>query len=281
MTPGLPVGLIAGEGDFPVRFAAAARKKGHDVVACAVLGAASKEIESAATKTHWIKLGKIGKILGHFRDENVRDVVMCGRIRKEIFFKHPAIDVVGLKLLAALKDQRTGSILSAAADFLEREGFTVRSSVWALDEDIPAEGILTRRKPDRRERADVEFGVRMARALADLDIGQTVVVKDRIVVAAEAVEGTDETIERAGRIAGPGCVIVKMNAPGRDLRFDVPTIGPETLRRMSDAKASVLAVQAGQTLLLDKEKLINTANLSKISVIAVPGPDGTGKTERG
>ena len=269
MTDSRIVGLIAGEGDFPLLFAKMARRQGHTVVACAIEGAAKPEIEQAADKIYWVKLGKIGRLMDHFRSEKIRDVVMCGRIRKEIFFKHPAIDAVGLKLLAKLKDLRTGEILASASKFLEEEGFLVQPSVLFLKDYLPNPGVLTKRKPDKRERADIEFGVRMARRLADLDIGQTVVVKDRIVVAAEAVEGTDETIDRAGRIAGLGCVVVKMNAPGRDMRFDVPTVGLATIRRMASAGATVLAVQSGQTLLLEKDELISEAEAEKISVVAV------------
>lgn len=242
------------------------------MVACAVVGAAPETIEQEVDRTYWVKLGKIGKILDHFRSESIRDVVMCGRIRKEIFFKNPAIDTVGLKLLSRLKDLRTGNILSAAADFLEEQGFKVCSSVRFLGDYLPKAGVLTKRKPDKRERLDIEFGIGMARALSELDIGQTVVVKDRIVVAAEAVEGTDETIDRAGRIAGPGCVVVKTNAPNRDLRFDVPTVGLTTIRRMQAAAATVLSIQAGQTLLLDKDVLLAEADSSGISVVAVDPP---------
>lgn len=263
------IGLIAGEGEFPLLFARAARREGCRVVACAVVGAASQDIEKEADKTYWVKLGKIGNLLDHFRSEGVKELVMCGRIRKEIFFKTPAIDAVGLKLLAGLRDWRTGAILSSAADFLGKQGFSVQSSVLFLGDYLPKAGVLSKRKPDRRERGDIEFGVQMARALARLDIGQTVVVKDRIVVAAEAVEGTDETIDRAGRIAGPGCVVVKMNAPKRDLRFDVPTVGVATIRRMRNSGASVLAVQASSTLLLEKETLLKEADAAKISVAAV------------
>lgn len=266
------VGVIAGEGEFPLLFARMARAAGKRVVACAIENAAPAGIEREADKTYWVKLGKIGKILDHFRSEGVKDIVMCGRIRKEIFFKHPAIDTVGLKLLARLKDLRTAGILAAAAGFLEEQGFAVRPSILYLGEYVPAAGVLTKRKPDKRERADIDFGFRMACALADLDIGQTVVVKDRIVVAAEAVEGTDETIDRAGRIAGPGCVVVKTNSPRRDLRFDVPTVGVATVRRMRDAGASVLAVQAGQTLMLEKGALIQEANAAGLSVVAVESP---------
>lgn len=269
MTGSKNVGLIAGEGQFPILFARMARKEGYRVVACAVEGAALKEMDNAADKTFWVKLGKIGKLLGHFRDEGVRDLVMCGRIRKEIFFKNPAIDTVGLKLLAKLKDWRTGEILASAAKFLEGEGFTVRSSVMFLGDYVPKAGVLTKRKPDKREKQDIEFGTKMALALADLDIGQAVVVKERIVVAAEAVEGTDDTIDRAGRIAGPGCVVVKMNAPKHDLKFDVPTVGIQTVRRMKAAGASVLAVQAGKTLLLEKDDLIQEADAAGISIVAV------------
>lgn len=263
------VGVIAGEGDFPFLFCKMAKLAGRRVVACAIEGACREGIDREADKTYWVKLGKIGKLLDHFRSEGVKDIVMCGRIRKEIFFKRPAIDVVGLKLLARLKDLRTGGILACAADFLEDEGFSVRPSVLFLGDYLPREGVLTKRKPDKREREDIDFGIRMARGIAILDIGQTVVVKDKIVVAAEAVEGTDETIDRAGRIAGPGCVVVKANAPKRDLRFDVPTVGMATIGRMKSAGASVLAVQAGATLLLDKEKLLADADAEKISVVAV------------
>jgi len=267
------VGLIAGEGGFPVLFAQAARRSGCRVVACAIVGAAPAEIESSADKTYWVKLGKIGTLLEHFRTEGIKDVVMCGRIRKEIFFKNPAIDWVGMKLLSHLNDFRTGRILSAAANFLEEQGFSVRSSVLFLGDLLPVAGVLTRRTPNDREQADIDFGVRMARALSDLDIGQSVVVKDRIVVAAEAVEGTDETIERGGRIAGAGTVVVKMNAPGRDLRFDVPTVGVATIRRMRSVGSTVLAVHAGQTLLLEKDALLAEAEDAGISVVAVdPAP---------
>ena len=267
-----PVGLIAGEGSFPLLFARAARRSGRRVVACAIENAAPAEIETAADRTYWVGLGKIGRILEHFRSEGVKELVMCGRIRKEIFFKHPSIDLVGLRLLGRLGDMRTGGILNAAADFLESEWFSVRSSVTFLGDHLPTAGVLTRRTPDDREESDVEFGIRMAQSIAALDVGQTVVVKNRMVVAVEAVEGTNETIERGGRIAGAGCVVVKTNAPGRDLRFDVPTVGLATIHRMRDSGATVLAVQAGQTLLLEKDEMLAESDAAGISVVGFESP---------
>jgi DUF1009 family protein len=188
----------------------------------------------------------------------------------------PDLKLVGV--LARLAFRNTDSLIGGVADALSREGITLVSSVAFLGDQLAAPGPMTRRRPRRTERADVEYGQTVARALAGMDLGQTAVVKDRAAVALEAMEGTDEVIRRAGRLAGPGTVVVKVAKPAQDMRFDVPVVGPGTLEAMGEAGARVLAIDAGRTLMIDKTAFLEGADAAGVSVLGLDAPEEGGGT---
>lgn len=263
------IGLIAGNGRFPVIFAKEASLMGHEVIAVAHKGESLPDVEKYCAKTVWIKVGQLGKLISVFKEEGVRDAVMAGGITKTRLFTDVIPDWRAVKLLASVKDKKDDAILRAIAGDLEREGIQIRDSLSYLSSLLVTEGVLTRKKPDKQQIEDVEFGWNIAKKIGELDIGQTVVVRKSTVLAIEAIEGTDSAIERGGRLCDGGAVVVKVCKPGQDLRFDLPTIGPDTIRKMSDVKAALLAVEAGKTILIDREETLSLANQEGISIIGV------------
>ena len=226
------IGLIAGNGDFPLAFARAAKQKGLQVIAVAHEGETLPELEQLVDGIFWIKVGQLGKLIRIFKDNHVSDVLMAGGIKKTRLFSGGMPDLRGMALLARMIHKKDDSLLRAVAQELESEGITVRESTLYLDNLIAKPGILTKRKPTREEERDIEFGWQMAKEIGRLDIGQTIVVKDQAVLAVEAIEGTDEAIKRGGRLCREGAVVVKICKPQQDLRFDLPAIGPETMKSM-------------------------------------------------
>jgi hypothetical protein len=270
-----PLGLIAGNGRFPFLVASAARKAGRRLVVVAVREEAFPELEREADAFHWVGLGQLGRCIEVLRGEGVREAVMAGQVKHRRIFSDVVPDLKLMGLLARLAFKNTDSLIGAVADALQREGIRLLPSIGLLRDQLATPGAMTARAPGRDEMQDVDYGRRVARALAGMDLGQTVVVKDRAAVALEAMEGTDEVIRRAGRIAGPGCVVVKVAKPKQDLRFDVPVAGPGTLEAMGEAGARVLAVDAGRTLLIDKPALLEGAQRAGIAVYGMePGEDG-------
>ncbi len=261
------VGLIAGNGRFPFVVARAARRAGRRVVALGIREETAPELESEVDVLHWVGLGQLGRAIDLLKGESVREAVMAGQVRHRRIFSGILPDLKMVGLLARLAFKNTDSLIGAVADALAREGITLLPSTAWLAEEMAGEGPLTRRKPSADELADVDYGRRVARTLTELDLGQTVVVKARAAVALEAMEGTDEVILRAGRIAGEGCTVVKMAKPKQDMRFDVPVVGPGTLAAMKEAGARTLAVEAGRTLLLDRPDFLARADASGVAVI--------------
>jgi len=260
--------LIAGNGDFPLAFAKAAREKGLQVVAVAHEGETKPELEQLVDRIVWVKVGQLGKLIKAFKDQQVSDVLMAGGIKKTRLFGGGLPDMRALALLARMVHKKDDSLLRAVAEELESEGITVRESTMYLDNLLAKPGVLTRRKPARDEEEDIEFGWHMAKEIGKLDIGQTVVVKDQAVLAVEAIEGTDEAIRRGGRLCGQGAVVVKICKPQQDLRFDLPAIGIETLKTMAGVRASCLAIEAGRTIVLDREAVIAEADRAGITIVA-------------
>lgn len=264
--PGEPLGLIAGNGRFPFLAAAGARRAGRRVVALAIREETAPELEAEVDEFHWVGLGQLGKAIDLLRRAGVSEAIMAGQVEHRQIFSGAVPDLKMMGLLARLAFQNTDSLIGAVASALARDGITLLPSIAFLEHELATAGAMSRRRPDREEERDVAYGEGVARALAGMDLGQTAVVKARAAVALEAMEGTDETIRRAGRIAGPGATVVKVSKPGQDMRFDVPVVGPGTLEAMREAGARVLAVDAGRTLLIDRADFIARADAAGIAI---------------
>lgn len=263
------IGIIAGGGQFPYLFAEAARKAGRQVVIIGHKGETHPELEKIADSFHWIKLGQLGKILKYFRKEEVHETVFLGTITKTRIFKDILPDLKALTLWNKIDIKQDDAILRAIAAELEKEGIKVLESTLYLQDLLFPAGVLTRKKPSGEQRRDIEFGWKMARETGRLDIGQCVVVRDRTVLAVEAIEGTDATVKRGGMLGREKTVVVKVKKPHQDFRFDLPATGLKTIETMQEVKASVLAVEAGQSLLFDKETVIEQANKAGIVIVGI------------
>jgi DUF1009 family protein len=264
-----PLGLIAGNGRFPFLVAGEARRAGRRVVAVAIQEEASPELAAEVDEIHWVSLGQLGKAIAALRGAGATEAVMAGQVKHRQIFSGVVPDLTLMSVLARLAFKNTDSLIGGVADALKREGISLRSSTELLAAHMATEGPMTRRKPSRDEQKDIEYGRAVARHLAAMDLGQTVVVKDRAAVALEAMEGTDEVIRRAGSLAGPGTVVVKVAKPKQDMRFDVPVVGPGTLLAMREAGAKALAVEAGRTLLLDRPALLAEADRDGLCVVGI------------
>jgi UDP-2,3-diacylglucosamine hydrolase len=262
-------GLIAGNGDFPFLVLEGARSKGIDMAVIAIKEEASPELERRSSRLHWVSLGELSKTIDLLHKEGVTRAVMAGQVKHNKIFSSIRPDWKLAKLLLSLPSKNTDSLIGAVARVLHDEGIELVNSTAFLGPLLPSPGVLTQRRPDADEAADIAYGRSVARQIAGLDLGQTVVIRDRACVAVEAMEGTDETIERAARIAGgKRLVVVKVSKPGQDMRFDVPVVGLRTIEVMARANATVLAIDAGRTLLFDRDRLIETANATGIAIDA-------------
>ena len=269
---GEPLGLIAGNGRFPFLAAAGARRAGRRVIALAIREEAAPELEAAVDEIHWLSLGQLGKAIDVMHRAGVREAVMAGQVKHKQIFSDIVPDLKLVGLLARLAFRNTDSLIGGVAEALAREGITLLPSTAFLADELAQPGAMTRRAPTREERRDVEYGERVARVLAGMDLGQTAVVKGRAAVALEAMEGTDEVIRRAGRIAGAGATVVKVSKPKQDMRFDVPVAGPGTLEAMREAGARVLALDAGRTLIIDRRDFLARADDAGIAVFGLVPP---------
>jgi DUF1009 family protein len=264
-------GLIAGNGRFPFLVLEGARSQGIEMAVIALKEEASAELEHSAKRLHWVSLGELSKAIDLMHKEGVTQAVMAGQVKHNKIFSSIRPDWKLAKLLFSLPRKNTDSLIGAVARVLEDEGIRLVDSTLFLKPLVPQAGVLTRRAPDEREAADIAYGLGVARQISAMDIGQTVVVSDRACVAVEAMEGTDETIARAARIAnGRPLVVVKVSKPGQDMRFDVPVIGLPTIEQMKSARATALALDAGRTLLFDREKLMAQADAAGIAMQAFP-----------
>ncbi|MCL6566590.1 MAG: UDP-2,3-diacylglucosamine diphosphatase LpxI [Acidobacteriia bacterium] len=266
-------GLIAGNGRFPFLVLEAARRQGIEMVVLAIREETFPEIEQKARRVHWVSLGELTRAIEILRAEGVRQAVMAGQVRHNKIFSAIRPDWRLAKLLLTLPAKNTDALIGAIARVLEQEGIRLVDSTAFLRPWLAAAGVLTRRAPTAEEAADFACGHRIARALAALDVGQTVVISQRACVAVEAMEGTDETIERAARLAGGRpLVVVKVSKPNQDMRFDVPVVGPSTIAVMRRANATALALDAGKTLLLDRDELLAAADAAGIAIQAFEPP---------
>lgn len=268
------IGLIAGNGRFPFLVLDAARSLGCDVTVIAIEEEADPSLKDAADRpgagsadVHRVSLGQLGKCISILRDAGVSEAVMAGQVKHTKLFSGIIPDLTLLSVLMRLKSKNTDTLIAAVADVLRDNGITLVDSTRFLQPLLAGAGTLTRRALTEAEQADIEFGYKMADALAGLDIGQTVVVKDGAVVAVEAMEGTDEVIARAGRLAGPGTRVVKVAKPDQDMRFDVPVVGQSTIDAMRVAGSSALSVDAGKTLVLDGVACLRAADVAGIAIV--------------
>jgi hypothetical protein len=280
----MKLGLIAGNGRFPFLVLDAARAQGHDVTIVAAKEEAFPELNDAAARhgssIHWISLGQLGKCVSALQDGGVTHAVMAGQVKHTKIFSGGIVpDRLFLSVLARLASKNTDGLIGAVANVLRERGIELMDSTALLQPLLAKGGVLTGRAPTDDEQNDFAFGYRMADAIAALDIGQTIAVKQQAVVAVEAMEGTDEVIARAGHLAGPGVRVVKVAKPKQDMRFDVPVIGVATIAAMRSAGASALSIDAGRTLVLDGAAVVAAADESGIAIVgrarsASPGAPG-------
>lgn len=262
------VGIIAGNGVYPKILASAARKAGvKKIVVVAFIGETDREIETTADVVEWLRVGQLGRLLKFFRQHDVHRAIMAGQIApKNLFDLRP--DVKALVVLAKLKQRNAESIFSAIADELGKAEVHLLPATTFLEDDLAQKGLIAGPKLSRTEEEDVDLGWNVAKEIARLDIGQTIIVKNGTVLAVEAFEGTNDAIKRGGGLAREGAVMIKVAKPKQDMRFDVPVIGVETIKSAAEAKLRVIAVEASKTLLLERERVVNFAQQAKISIVA-------------
>ena len=279
------IGLVAGNGRFPFLVLQGARALGHDVTVVAVKEEAFPDLERAAREAqadlHWVSLGHLGRCIKILKAAGVTQAVMAGQVKHVKIFSGIVPDLTLLSVLTRLKSRNTDALISAVADVLRDHGIELLDSTAFLSPLLARPGVLTKRSPGDEELADIAFGYTVADAIAALDIGQTIAVKHKAVVAVEAMEGTDETISRAAHLAGQGVVVVKVAKPDQDMRFDVPVVGRATIETMRTAGATALSVDAERTLIMDIEQVLASANDAGIAIVGrerARQPEGTRKT---
>ncbi|ADH85562.1 LpxI family protein [Desulfurivibrio alkaliphilus] len=268
------LGIIAGGGQFPLLVAKAARDNGRETVVVAHRGESWPELAEVADHCQWVKLGQLQKLLNFFHRHGVTECVLAGTITKTRMFRDIWPDFKALALWRRIDARQDDAILRALAGLLADEGIQVAPSTLYLQNLLFPRGVLGQKKPDEQQWEDIRFGWRIARQVGALDIGQCVVVRDRAVLAVEAIEGTDAAIKRGGELAGELAVVVKVRKPNQDFRFDLPAIGPRTISGMSEVKAAVLAVEAGQALLFDPEETVRLADRAGIAILGLSEEEG-------
>ncbi len=263
----MKIGLIAGAGELPLEFAKTALEKGHQIFTIAIKNITDKKIQKYSD-TKWVHFGEAQKLIDSFKEHNVKNLVMLGKIEHySLIFSLHKLDKRAKDFFSKLKDKKAKTILEGVIKELESEGFSFIDPSPYLKTLLVPEGLINNIPADENYIEDAKFGLKIAKEIAELDIGQTVVIKDKIVVAVEGLEGTDKCIIRAGKLAGKNTVVCKVARKNQDMRYDVPVIGIKTLDSMKKAKARLLAVETGKTYLLEKEKFIRKANKLGITVI--------------
>jgi len=264
-------GLIAGNGRFPLLVLESARKQGFQMVVAAIREETFPEIEGYGFEVHWLGLGQLGKLIRLFKQHGVEEAIMAGQVKHAQIFGSSLPDLAMIRMLAGLKQKNTDSLIGGVAKVLEENGIALTSSIALLKPHMATEGCLTARGLNSREQTDVEYARPIAQKLAAMDIGQTLVVRERAVVAVEAMEGTDATIRRAGELVGKrNLTVIKVSKPNQDMRFDVPVVGVPTLEEMRRNGATALVIDAQKTLLIDRAQLVELADRAGIALVALP-----------
>jgi hypothetical protein len=264
------IGLIAGNRKFPILFAQAAGKRNCQIVAVAIKGDTSPKLKGAVEKIYWLGLKEFSRLFDIFKSEGIKKIVMAGQISPHrLFGKEVSNEPILQEFLASIKDKRADTIFGLIAEKLEAAGFQLLDSTTFMEDYLPKQGTLTKHEPDFDTWEDIYFGFDLAKEVAYLDIGQTVAVKNKAVVAVEALEGTDNLIRRASQIARGGIVLVKVSKPKQDKRFDIPVVGLNTVKNLIKGKAECLAIEAGKTLFIDREESVKLANRLGLAIVAV------------
>ena len=264
------LGIIAGGGGLSFATAREARLKGVGrLVAIAFPGQTPPELEAHVDELHWVHVGQLGKLIRTLRDAGVSEAVMVGRVDPKLVIGSIKLDLRMLALAARVPDRRANTVLKAIAGEMEKDGIRLIDSTTYLSSCLATKGVMTRRKQGGAAREEIEFGAGIARELARLDIGQTVVVKKKAVVAVEAMEGTDETLRRAAALCPEGMVVVKVSRPDQDMRFDVPVVGETTVELLLGGKASALALEAGRTIIVDRDQVLAKADAAGLVVVGI------------
>jgi DUF1009 family protein len=266
------IGLIAGNGQFPIIFCKKAREAGFEIYAAAYKQEANPEIAAYVDEIEWLHLGQVNRLIKYFKKHQVDQAVLVGGVKKTKIFKDLKPDIKAISLIAGLRHTHDDGILRAFAGLLEKNGIVVRPSTFLLPDLLAPEGCWTRRKPSRGEKSEIELGWTVAKEIGRLDIGQCVVVGGGSILAVEAVDGTDATIKRGGGLGNGNAVVVKVCKPTQDERFDVPAIGVDTIQTMSEAGARVLAIEAGKAIVFDRGEMIRLADRHGIAIIALDKP---------
>lgn len=264
------LGVLSGIGHLPVEVVKSAKSQGYaKVVVVGVVPDIDPELKECADVYYDINIGKIGKIISTLKKNGVTEVTMIGKVTKELLYKAGAIvpDLRALKVLASLPDRKDDTIMKAIVRELESDGIRVMDQTLLIKPLLPQIGVLTKRKPTEQELADMEFGFAMAKAIGGLDIGQTVVVKNRAVMAVEAIEGTDACILRGGFLGKGGVIVAKAAKPSQDQRFDIPGFGTKTMESMIYAGATGIVIEAGNTLISEQEKVVAMADEHNITIM--------------
>ena len=271
------VGLLAGSGLFPICFARAARARGVRVVAVALKGEADPALAQHADEIHWTGLARLGQWIKLFKRAGVRHAVMCGAITKSTMYRNIAGLMPDLRSAkfwySKLRSREDHTVLEALAEEFESEGIHIESSVLYCPDLLAPAGCLTRRQPTDREWADVCFGWPLIKQIAEMQIGQTIVVKDRAVIAVEGMDGTDAALRRGGGIGRGDVVAIKVAKDGHDPRFDIPCVGPDTVDVLRESGVSLLATEAGNTILLEREETVRKADAAKVAILALTASD--------
>ncbi len=265
----MKIGLIAGSGQFPIIFAKAAKSKGFVIYAVAHNNETDPGLEDHVEAIEWIHIGKIKRIIKFFKKNDITQAVMMGAINKTRMFWDVRPDTKAISLVASMQNTHDDGLLRGFAGILEKEGINIQTSTFLLPELLAQEGCWTKRKPSKYEEADIKLGWKLAKEIGRLDIGQCVVVGGGSVLAVEAIDGTDATIKRGGKLSKDSAVVVKVCKPNQDIRFDIPAVGVQTIKTMYEAGAKVLAVEAGKAVVFDREEMIEIANEFGITVVAL------------
>ena len=266
----MQIGIIAGMGELPVIIAKDARERGYKVITVALENLASLEMDSVSDEIRWVNPGKFGELIDILKKHQIKEAIMAGKVPKSLLYKSKITpDLRAVKLLFSIKDKSDDAILNAITKELAGEGIEIIDTTKFSPHLLTPVGCLTRKKPDEEQWKDIEFGWKIAREIGKLDIGQTVVIKGKAVMAIEAIEGTDEAILRGGKWAGDGAVVVKVSKPQQDMRMDVPAVGPDTLKSMEKVNAKVLALEAHRSMIVDRETVIRVAESAGIVIVGI------------
>jgi DUF1009 family protein len=268
----MKIGLIAGSGQFPLIFCRQAKASGYHVFVAAYVNEADPKLEEIADHLEWLHLGQVKRLINFFKKNQITQTVMMGAIRKTSLFKDVKPDMKAISMIAGMRHTHDDGILRAFADTLEKNGIVVRPSTFLLPDIIAQKGCWTRRKPSRSEKADIKIGWHVAKEIGRLDIGQCVVVGGGSVLAVEAIDGTDATIQRGGRLGKGNAVVVKVCKPIQDERFDVPAVGVQTIQSMHESGVELLVIEAEKAVVFDREAMIALANEKGIGIVAIDRP---------